>query len=173
MSLIQNVLPLLKNGSSLNLNLKEVDGKIQVVIVPQLAALDEDTTDEVVASLQAVLVHPVRLMCERATTDAQLMEAITGIAPAHAAASDQLSEYRQMLSDAAATAKVKAAEKTAAKPAKAAGKNVMTVAAPGATLSAPEDEGDADAAQKAAGSDSTPVAEPAPVSPSATSFVLF
>lgn len=169
MSLIQNVLPLLKNGTSLNLNLKEVDGKIQVVIVPQLAALDEEASDEVVASLQSVLVHPVRLLCDRETTDAQLMQAITGIAPAHEAASDQLAEYRQMLSDAAATAKVKAAEKAAAKPAKAAGKPVKAVAASGASITAPDDESDESAVQESNGTE----AAPATVSPAATSFNLF
>lgn len=165
MSLIQTVLPLLKNGSSLILNLKEVDGKIQVVIEPQLSNFDPETNDEVIATLQAVLVHPVRLVCERSTTDAQFIQALTSIAPIHESTCDQLAEYRQRLADAAAEAKVKAESKgkTPAKPVKAG-------AAKGAVLTAPADEGDA-----STGEDTTPTdATTAPaVSPAESDFTLF
>nr|WP_312130721.1 PRTRC system protein E [Stenotrophomonas pavanii] len=177
MSLIHTLLPLLKNGSSINLNLKAVGEKIQIIIEPQLAKLDAETTDEVVATLQSVLVHPIRLMCERETTDQEFLAALTSIAPVHEAGSDQLAEYRQRLSDAAAEAKRKEADKNAAKTGKSAAKPVKAVTTPGSGLSAPADEGDeiaagADVDGAEGSSDASPAPAPA-VSPANTEFELF
>lgn len=141
MSLIQSLLPLLKNGSSVNFNLKEVNGQIQVLIEPSLSNVEVDTTDSVVATLQAALLHPVRIMCNRDATDAEVIAALGVIGPSHEGTNDQLAEYRQRIADAAAEAKRLEAEKAAAKPAKGAVKNGKAKPAKGG-LSAPADESD-------------------------------
>jgi PRTRC genetic system protein E len=178
MSFIANVLPLLKHGSSLSLTLKEVNGQIQIVIEPHLAKFDPDTNDEVVATLQAALVHPVRVMAERDATDAALLETLTKLAPSYSALSDQLAEHQQRIEDAAAAARAKAAEKTAAKPASkaTAAKTTHKAATPASAASTTDDDGDDDAANGDDSGDTpvaTPSATPAPPSPSAASFELF
>ncbi|WP_440986167.1 hypothetical protein ACQHIH_21680 (plasmid) [Xanthomonas sontii] len=172
MSFINTLLPLLKHGSSLNLNLKEVAGKIQIVIEPQLAKLEPETTDAVVATLQSVLVHPIRLTCEREATDQQFLDALTSIAPGHEAASDQLADYRQRLADASAEAKRQEAEKIASKTGKAAAKPAKGATASGATPTAPADEGDEEGGNDAT-SDATVASATPAVSPAKTDFQLF
>lgn len=182
MSFIANVLPLLKHGSSLSLTLKEVNGQIQIVIEPQLAKFDADTNDEVVATLQAALVHPVRVIAERDATDATLLEILTKLAPSYSALSDQLAEHQQRIEDAAAAARAKAAEKTAAKPAGKAtpAKTTHKAATPAASAcatGASDDAGDDDTNGDDAGDTpvATPSTAPAPAapSPSTASFELF
>ena len=179
MSFIATITPLLKHGSSLSLNLKEVNGKIQIIIEPQLAKFDPDTTDEVVATLQAALVHPVKLLADADATDQTLIDTICKIAPVHESASDQLAEHQQRILDAAAAARAKAAEKTAAKPAKAAPAKTTTKAAattPTASAGASSDsdeDGDDEAGENNAGDDETPVATPSAPSPATASFELF
>lgn len=180
MSLIQSLMPLLKNGSSVNFNLKEVNGQIQILIEPNLAKVEPETTDEVVATLQAALLHPVRLLCKRESTDAEVIAALTAITPGHEAANDQLVEYRQRLADASAEAKRKAEEKSAAKAAKAPAKPSKVTAAKGASsLTAPADESEGDNAQNAEGSqasasqDNGDEASSAAASPATADFSLF
>lgn len=185
MSFIANVLPLLKHGSSLALTLKEVNGQIQILIEPQLAKFDEETDDEVVATLQAALVHPVRVMAARDATDATLIETLTKLATPYQSLSDQLAEHQERIEQAAAAARAKAAEKAAAKPAakataaKTTHKGATSAAAASASAStstsAAADASDAEGDDEEAGE--APVAtptttEPAP-SPATASFELF
>lgn len=183
MSFIANVLPLLKHGSSLALTLKEVNGQIQILIEPQLAKFDEETDDEVVATLQAALVHPVRVMAARDATDATLIETLTKLATPYQSLSDQLAEHQERIEQAAAAARAKAAEKAAAKPAAKAtaaktthkGATAAAAASASASTSAAADASDAEGDDEEAGE--APVAtptttEPAP-SPATASFELF
>ncbi|QRD62724.1 PRTRC system protein E (plasmid) [Xanthomonas citri pv. citri] len=172
MSFLKTLLPLLQHGSTINFSLKEVGGKVQIIIEPQLAKFEPETTDEVVATLQSVLAHPIRITCERETTDEQFLAALTSISPGHAAASDQLAEYRQRLADAAAEATRKEAEKAANKTTKAIAKPAKGATPAAASLSAPAGESDGDVDDTAAASDAP--ATPTPVvSPSTTDFQLF
>ncbi|NMI31433.1 PRTRC system protein E [Xanthomonas hortorum pv. vitians] len=180
MSFIANVLPLLKHGSSLSLTLKEVGGQIQILIEPQLAKLDPDTTDEVVATLQAALVHPVRVLAERDATDATLLEILTKLAPSYSTLGDQLAEHQQRIEDAAAAARAKAAEKAAAKPAgKATPSKATNKAATPATSASASNTDDSGGDDDANGDDAgdspvaTPSEAPAAPSPSTASFELF
>lgn len=182
MSFIANILPLLKHGSSLGLTLKEVNGQIQILIEPQLAKFDEETDDEVVATLQAALVHPVRVMAARDATDATLIETLTKLATPYQSLSDQLAEHQERIEQAAAAARAKAAEKAAAKPAakataaKTTHKGATAAAAASASAStSAADASDAEGDDEEAGE--APVAtptttEPAP-SPATASFELF
>lgn len=183
MSFIANVLPLLKHGSSLALTLKEVNGQIQILIEPQLAKFDEETDDEVVATLQAALVHPVRVMAARDATDATLIETLTKLATPYQSLSDQLAEHQERIEQAAAAARAKAAEKAAAKPAAKAtaaktthkGATAAAAASASVSTSAAADASDAEGDDEEAGE--APVAtptttEPAP-SPATASFELF
>jgi PRTRC genetic system protein E len=179
MSFIANVLPLLKHGSSLSLTLKEVGGQIQILIEPQLAKLDPDTTDEVVATLQAALVHPVRVLAERDATDATLLEILTKLAPSYSTLGDQLAEHQQRIEDAAAAARAKPRKgrsQAGRQGDSSKGTNKAATPATSASASNTDDSGGDDDANGDDAGDSpvaTPSEAPAAPSPSTASFELF
>ena len=148
MSFLNTLAPLLKNGSTLNIALSEVNDQVQIVIVPQLAKFDADTTDPVQATLQSALAHPIRITTAKDAADQTLIDAIASITPAYQAAGEQLTGYLATIAAAAEEARVKAAEKTKAKPAKVVTKAAGAAATPVSTASAGageaegEDEGD-------------------------------
>jgi len=106
MNLLSLAIPLLEGASSLVLRLSKQKGHVVVLVEPHMLNIDQNTTDEGRAALQAALSRPFKLVVpEGGDPDAALAEALSKLAAERAPNVTSLSTYIEAQRSAASVAK--------------------------------------------------------------------
>jgi PRTRC genetic system protein E len=138
---IATVRPLLRDQCEVQLRIRREGEAIAVTVIPKIAKLDPETSDETIAALQAALAKPFHLtIAANEDPDQALNKALRAIGTAQAAVQDDLDKYTaQIEADRAAAkaaqekkqaeAKAKGTKKPAHELAKTAAKAPVTKAA--------------------------------------------
>jgi hypothetical protein len=160
MTFLKALVPLLPTAATFQLHLSNKEGKLHVLLLPQLApAPDEE--DPGVAALRGVLASAIKLVVPaEADPDAYILAALTDLAAVRGEAVSELDAYRTALSaakDAAKAADEARRKEASAKASSKATKPAKGASAPVAPLAAsnalPPAQGDDDEAGEEASDD--------------------
>lgn len=146
--------PLLRDTARLTIQVQPAAGGMKITLIPQLAGIEIETSDEALAALQAALSQPVTTTIPAGVdADATLGAALAELAGMRSPVLDSLADYRESLRSAAQAAKAKQADAAT----KAKGGKATPSAKPASSSAPPvaphvEDSADAD---DEAGADAT------------------